>query len=80
MIASTASPIVAVELSLTLSTEKRPVRISQRPSKIIPMLLPARFAIVCSSEIYLSMISAELSTVTFLRGSGTWIEVSTELV
>jgi hypothetical protein len=51
MIASTARPIVAVGLSLTLSTEKRPVRISQRPSKIIPMFLPARtFAIACSSK------------------------------
>jgi len=50
MIANTAKPIIAVAEALTLSTDKRPVRISQRPSKIIPMLLPARVFAICSSE------------------------------
>jgi hypothetical protein len=38
-----AKPVVTVDETLMLSNGKSPVRISQRPSKIIPRFLPARF-------------------------------------
>ena len=37
-----ANPVVTVDEILMLSKGKSPVRISQRPSKIIPRFLPAK--------------------------------------
>jgi len=42
MMPSTAKPVVTVGETLTLSNGKSPVRINQRPSKIIPKFLPAK--------------------------------------
>ena len=44
--ASTANAVVAVVESLTSSKGKRPVRISQRPSRIIPRFRPAKLLLV----------------------------------
>jgi hypothetical protein len=42
---SKAKPVVTVDEILMLSNGKSPVRISQRPSKIIPRFLPAKLLV-----------------------------------
>jgi len=42
---STAKPVVAVDEILMLSKGKSPVRISHRPSKIIPKFLPDKLLV-----------------------------------
>jgi len=40
-----AKPVVTVDETLMLSSGKSPVRISQRPRKIIPRFLPAKLLV-----------------------------------
>lgn len=63
---STAKPVVTVAETLMLSNGKRPVRINQSPSKIIPRFLPAKLLVSAISSPYFlkckSSQSAEAQT------------------
>src|SRR5438552_1261559 len=53
-IPSTPKPVVTVDETLMLSNGKSPVRISQRPSKIIPRFLPAKLFVSAMRSSFLN--------------------------